>query len=146
MKTIYLIPFFLFLLLSCKIQKTENYYIVSITEDALVYAKDDLNSICLEEVKVGEPIYMILDKSKKGFRKVKYKGKTGYVYRPSFKAYAPSSYRAVARNIGKDSTVTSSTRTYTPATSSNGTVHVRGYYRKDGTYVKPHTRSAPRRR
>ncbi|MCT1525412.1 hypothetical protein [Sphingobacterium hotanense] len=146
MKTFYVIPFLLFLLLSCKIQKTENYYIVSITEDALVYAKDDLNSICLEEVKVGEPIYMILDKSKKGFRKVKYKGKTGYVYRPSFKAYAPSSYRAVTSNIGKDSTVTRSTRTYTPATSSGGTVHVKGYYRKNGTYVKPHTRSAPRRR
>lgn len=27
-----------------------------------------------------------------------------------------------------------------------GDVHVRGYYRKDGTYVAPHTRSAPHRR
>jgi len=26
------------------------------------------------------------------------------------------------------------------------TVNVRGYTRKDGTYVRPHTRSAPRRR
>ena len=26
-----------------------------------------------------------------------------------------------------------------------GRVHVRGYYRKDGTYVRPHTRRAPRR-
>jgi chromosome segregation ATPase len=30
-------------------------------------------------------------------------------------------------------------------TSSSGTVNVRGYYRKDGTYVQPHTRSAPSR-
>ena len=30
--------------------------------------------------------------------------------------------------------------------SSGGTVSVRGYYRKDGTYVKPHTRKAPKRR
>lgn len=30
--------------------------------------------------------------------------------------------------------------------SSSGRVQVRGYYRKDGTYVRPHTRSAPRRR
>lgn len=29
---------------------------------------------------------------------------------------------------------------------SSGRVQVRGYYRKDGTYVRPHTRSAPRRR
>jgi hypothetical protein len=31
------------------------------------------------------------------------------------------------------------------STSSSGSVHVRGYYRKDGTYVRPHTRSRPRR-
>jgi len=28
-------------------------------------------------------------------------------------------------------------------TSSTGTVHVEGYYRKDGTYVAPHERTAP---
>lgn len=27
--------------------------------------------------------------------------------------------------------------------STGGSVHVRGYYRKDGTYVRPHTRSRP---
>lgn len=30
--------------------------------------------------------------------------------------------------------------------SSSGSVQVKGYYRKNGTYVAPHTRSAPRRR
>lgn len=35
--------------------------------------------------------------------------------------------------------------TSTP-TYSGGEVRVRGYYRKDGTYVRPHTRSAPTRR
>jgi hypothetical protein len=29
--------------------------------------------------------------------------------------------------------------------TGGGTVHVRGYRRKDGTYVRPHTRKAPRR-
>nr|UOP05335.1 hypothetical protein LVJ77_03820 [Conchiformibius kuhniae] len=35
---------------------------------------------------------------------------------------------------------------YQPASSYSGygTVHVRGYYRKDGTYVRPHTRSRRR--
>ncbi|HFI4796494.1 MULTISPECIES: hypothetical protein [Elizabethkingia] len=28
---------------------------------------------------------------------------------------------------------------------SSGTVHVKGYYRKNGTYVQPYTRRAPRR-
>ena len=32
-----------------------------------------------------------------------------------------------------------------PATGSPKTVHVNGYYRKDGTYVRPHYRSPPRR-
>ena len=32
-----------------------------------------------------------------------------------------------------------------PATSRPKTVHVRGYYRKDGTYVRGHYRSRPRR-
>lgn len=33
----------------------------------------------------------------------------------------------------------------TKSTYSGGTVQVKGYTRKDGTYVRPHTRSAPRR-
>lgn len=34
-----------------------------------------------------------------------------------------------------------------PASTGSGkSVHVRGYTRKDGTYVAPHTRSAPRRK
>lgn len=34
---------------------------------------------------------------------------------------------------------------YTTPRSSGGTVHVRGYYRRDGTYVQPYTRRAPSR-
>lgn len=42
-------------------------------------------------------------------------------------------------------TPTTSDSTYTPSPSSSAgkDVHVRGYTRKDGTYVPPHTRSAP---
>jgi len=32
------------------------------------------------------------------------------------------------------------------SSSSGGTVYVKGYNRKDGTYVSPHTRSAPKRK
>jgi hypothetical protein len=45
---------------------------------------------------------------------------------------------------GSTNTVRSVTRE-TPSSSSGETVNVKGYYRKDGTYVRPHTRSAPRR-
>lgn len=42
------------------------------------------------------------------------------------------------------SSSSSSSRSY--QSSSGGSVYVKGYYRKNGTYVKPHTRSAPKRR
>ena len=32
-----------------------------------------------------------------------------------------------------------------PSTSIGGKVSVRGYYRKDGTYVRPYTRSYPKK-
>lgn len=49
-------------------------------------------------------------------------------------------------NSSQPGTNTSSPSTYESSSSSStaGTdVHVKGYYRKDGTYVRPHTRSAP---
>jgi hypothetical protein len=39
----------------------------------------------------------------------------------------------------------SSSRETTSSYSGGGTVHVRGYYRKNGTYVAPYTRRAARR-
>ncbi|MDR0620256.1 MAG: hypothetical protein LBG17_10235 [Bacteroidales bacterium] len=35
---------------------------------------------------------------------------------------------------------------YRPSNSGSGSVSVKGYYRKDGTYVKPHTRKSPKRK
>lgn len=135
------------MLSSCRIQTTENYYTVTITEDASIYLKSNLNSTAVESVKSGEPIYMILDKSSKGFRKVRYKGKVGYIYRPSFKSYTKSDYqKAYSSTNTNDSLKREPINTYKPTSSSGGTVHVKGYYRKNGTYVRPHTRSAPRRR
>ncbi len=81
----------------------------------------------------------------------------GYGYnQPSGSSYTPpSSYTAPTTSY----TYTEPpSYTYTPPPSydngstgryssySGGDVHVRGYYRKDGTYVAPHTRSAPHRR
>ncbi len=37
-------------------------------------------------------------------------------------------------------------RASSPGSSSGGTVNVSGYYRKNGTYVRPHVRSAPTKR
>src|SRR5689334_20087517 len=57
----------------------------------------------------------------------------------------------LAQKGGRSSGARASTRSSTRSrgtstrsgTGSAGAVHVRGYYRKDGTYVEPHYRSAP---
>ena len=47
-----------------------------------------------------------------------------------------------------DSTLLASDSTggtkYKPSSNTGGRVSVKGYYRKNGTYVKPYTRSAPK--
>lgn len=56
----------------------------------------------------------------------------------------------IYNDVSKPSTTkTSSKSTYSsssPSNSTGGTVHVKGYFRKNGTYVEPHTRRAPTRR
>ncbi|MEJ7576445.1 MAG: hypothetical protein WKF74_05535 [Pyrinomonadaceae bacterium] len=42
------------------------------------------------------------------------------------------------------SPLTTDTRTDTDSYNGTDRVHVRGYYRKDGTYVRPHTRRTRR--
>jgi hypothetical protein len=58
---------------------------------------------------------------------------------PSSSGVAPASLSPVAAPV--------SAPPYSSSERQPGTeVHVKGYYRKDGTYVRPHTRSAPGRR
>jgi hypothetical protein len=60
---------------------------------------------------------------------------------------SPSRERITANtsSSGEASTSSSSPAGESSTSDSSKTVHVRGYTRKDGTYVKPHTRSAPRK-
>lgn len=69
---------------------------------------------------------------------------------------ATSSPKTILNTIQSTNESTSIRTTYIPASSCYGeisektgrpkTVAVKGYTRKDGTYVKPHYRSAPRRK
>ncbi|HEX5735707.1 MAG TPA: hypothetical protein VF131_22965 [Blastocatellia bacterium] len=49
----------------------------------------------------------------------------------------------VSANESESDTSTETPSSSTPRTTPGTDVHVKGYYRKDGTYVRPHTRSAP---
>ena len=117
-----LVPF----LFSC----TTNYYAVTLVEDSPLFNKpNDGNSVIV--VPKGETVY--LSNGKKSYRKIKYRSFTGYVYNPVYS--------------GQAEVTTSSYKTSNNSSKSRPkTVHVKGYTRKNGTYVRPHTRSAPRRK
>lgn len=127
------------------------YYIGETTEAAPIYASDDITSTVLYTAPIGAKI-LIKKRNKKQYYIV-YEGYLGYLYAPVF-----SNYHRFNSIIDGDlygySTVkikppTFSSNYYSspsPRSSSGGTVNVKGYYRKSGTYVSPHTRSSPRRR
>jgi len=86
----------------------------------------------------GETI-VIIDKTISCF-KVLYKGKTGFIdsYEIDLTDYPAINFLEATNSREKKE----SNSNY--STSAGGSVKVKGYYRKDGTYVRPHTRSAPR--
>lgn len=131
MKKILLITL-LFALNSC----VTNYYFVNIDEDATIYSsKKGIESIAI--IPKGSGAY--INTSDKKQRKVKWKNYKGWVINPVYSNYSMSNNSS---NYNSSSNYTKSSTT----TSSGGSVHVKGYTRKNGTYVAPHTRSAPRRR
>ncbi|MDR6489943.1 hypothetical protein J2799_004493 [Chryseobacterium vietnamense] len=130
------IAFFLLILLA--MVSCTNYYTVLLTEDTNVYAASSNENI-ITTIPKETQVYISSKANKKNYKKIKWGNYYGFAYNPSFTSY--SNYTSA----GSYNTSTPSYK-YTPSTSSGGTVHVKGYTRKDGTYVRPHTRSAPRRR
>jgi hypothetical protein len=121
-------------------------------EDIVLYSKPNEGSNEVIVIPAGSSIYVNSSIEKNDYREFRYgryKGWTRsskYVY--GKKGWTKKLYgTASVSNSTIDSTYRRSyytpSSTYTP---SRGTVQVKGYYRKDGTYVRPHTRSAPRRR
>lgn len=104
-------------------------------------------------LKRSTPIRKLKSISKKSYYK-----KHGHTFASFNRNRRPEVYAAPRQSTGSGSGITSSRTPSTPSTSSSqssyspparstgGSVQVKGYYRKDGTYVRPHTRSAPKRR
>lgn len=112
-----------------------NYYNVVLTSDTVLYEKEgDVNSIVCK-IPSGSIVY-IKGKKIRNYRKVKYGKCTGWANNPSYEQSKNTSSSNKSNNYRKSSSENSN--------FGNGTVKVKGYYRKNGTYVKPHTRSAPR--
>jgi hypothetical protein len=132
MKKILLLLLFAFTTTSCV-----NYYNVTVNADTILYSTQNDESSSIYKVSSGSSVYIKGKKNKK-YRKIKYGNYIGWAYYPQYTK--PSHNSSI-------STSSSSSRSSSTNYSSPGkTVNVKGYYRKNGTYVSPHTRSAPRRR
>ncbi len=119
---------------------TTNYYTVLLSEDTPIYGSSNNESI-VTTIPKDTQVFISTKTNKKNYKKIKWDNYLGWAYNPSYTTY--SSYTPASTY---NSTSTRSASSYTPSSSSGGSVNVKGYTRKDGTYVSPHTRSAPRRR
>ena len=131
---------------------TSNYYLASSPEETAIYSEENLNTAPLIIPANKTFIYW----GSRSRPKTKYGMMQGYsIYSVSwtklaklqknqiedltFKDGNGYTYSQIANSLYGGGKKTSTSK------SSGGPVQVKGYTRKDGTYVKPHTRSAPRR-
>jgi hypothetical protein len=118
-----------------------NYYFVNIEEDTPIYQNTRNDSQSITFIPKGYNAF-VTSGSKK-YRKVKWKNYKGWAINPVYSLPTKSNYSSTANSTYK---TPSNYTTRNSSTNSSGTVHVKGYTRKDGTYVRPHTRSAPKRK
>lgn len=116
---------------------TTNYYTVLLSEDVKMFSSHDSTNVIIVIPK-DTPVYLSSKPNKNNYKKIKWKSYSGWAFNPVYTAY--SNYESTTTSSG------SSTYNYSRSSSSGGSVHVKGYYRKNGTYVTPHTRSSPSRR
>ena len=117
-----------------------NYYFVNVEEDTPIYNNTNGNGESITVIPRGYSAYIASGTKK--HRKIKWKNYKGWAINPVYKNSVDAS------SSGSSSSYDSSKSNYrsSSSTSSGGTVHVKSYTRKDGTYVRSHTRSAPKRR
>lgn len=108
-----------------------------VTESTPIYAEPNISSGVSYTIPSGS---RILTKKKSGkYHHVIFQNYKGYAYQPVLINYHKF-------NISSDGPLYGYSTTKVSKINAGGTVNVKGYYRKNGTYVKPHTRSAPTRR
>tara|TARA_R110002012_G_scaffold201134_2_gene370100 strand:- start:1247 stop:1657 length:411 start_codon:yes stop_codon:yes gene_type:complete len=108
------------------------YYLCTTSTETSLYSKNKEKGSLLVSIPAETEIKV---KGHAKYQKINYKEYIGWIdtsnlIYPNTKLYS-----------SKD---TNSRTTSIRTTNSSGTVQVKGYYRKDGTYVRPHTRSKPK--
>jgi hypothetical protein len=112
-----------------------NYYNVTVNADTVLYSSGNDESSVVYSVPSGSSVYIKGKKSKK-YRKIKYGNYAGWAYYPNYTATSHYSSRYSSSSFSR-------TRSSSNYSNPGKTVNVKGYYRKNGTYVRPHTRSSP---
>lgn len=112
-----------------------NYYTVLLSEDSKIYNSADSSNI-ITTIPKDAKIYLSSTTNKKNYNKIKWGNYSGWIYKPKYTSY---------NNYTPITTFKSSSSNY-ESSNSGGSVRVKGYYRKNGTYVRPHTRSSSSRR
>jgi hypothetical protein len=130
MRKVSLLLMFAFIATSCV-----NYYSVTVNAETVLYSSGNDGSSVVYRVPSGSSVYIKGKKSKK-YRKIKYGNYAGWAYYPDYTA--SSNYSS-----SSSSSPSSSSRSSSNYSNPGKTVNVKGYYRKNGTYVRPHTRSSP---
>lgn len=131
-KLIYLLTICL-LAISC----STNYYTVLLTEDAKIYTSSDSSNV-VTTIPKNTQVFVSSESNKKNYKKIKWGNYSGWAHNPVYTTY--NNYTST--NSPSNSSSYRSSR----SSSSGGTVHVKGYTRKDGTHVSAHTRSSSSRR
>jgi hypothetical protein len=113
------------------------------TEPLRVYYEPDTASLLTYTIPIGSKV--LTKKKSRRYHYIIFKDHKGYVFKPIYTGYHKYKTSVDGELYGYTSvkTKSSSSSTYS---GSGGTVNVKGYYKKNGTYVSPHTRSAPSRR
>lgn len=163
MKTTCLLAFLF--CISCSVSKNtpeEYYYSCESDYGYDVYPSEK----CTGETMIFIPSQTIFYTKTPGEKKriyVTYGSTSGWISKPRLKKSSRTTYRSLPQQIidEQDSLLAvynkrgsyapqSGESTYSPKTThtnySPGTIQVKGYYRKNGTYVRPYTRSASGRR
>lgn len=147
MKKLLILLFSILIFGSC----TTNYFLCETASPVKLYTSPDTHSTYIE-IPVGKSL--ISTGKYKKYRKAKYGNKRGYVYKTKFLSEKKIRSLSDWEFDSETSTYKYSRFNYTlnkskykyKSKSTGGTVQVKGYYRKDGTYVRPHTRRAPSRK
>lgn len=120
------------------------YYVGETSEPINVYSIVDTTSTVNYIIPVGSRV--LTQKKSKKYHYIIYENYKGYVYSPNYKNYHKYNSSKDGVLYGYSSTKAKSTKSYNSSSSSKsssrGSVNVKGYYRKNGTYVSPHTRSS----